>query len=292
MKICIYFLISFFPLPLFCQTFSETDIKKLAVEVNRQIKGISFNNGIKAKGCLSLGRTLIYQYEVPENWEAPENIKEEIISNLKTAGDSKIYFLQNIDVYYYYYKGNSLAKKVGIKSIEFSIFNFQLGDYISIKDHPKAKGVNLKIKMPIGWEDKEGNLPNIVKKFEFQGNLYLITILDNINFFSRKEIGEMLQNQKFVKEYVQEGISFLKFPVVLEQSIVSIDSYPAIYFKVKGESDRTGFSKLEIMKCWVVFYEDKIVLFQSIGLDNPEFRALEQLYLQITYSVIFPDQYN
>ena len=34
----------------------------------------------------------------------------------------------------------------------------------SIKDHPKAKGINLKLRVPVGWEIEEAQGPNIVKK--------------------------------------------------------------------------------------------------------------------------------
>jgi len=275
-----------------CQSFSEADIKKLAGQVNKQIKGADIGNGIRAKGCLSLGRTLIYQYDVPSYWESPDNIKEEIISNLKTAGAAKTYFLQNIDVDFYYYKGNSLAKKVSVKSNEFSTFNFTLGEYISIKDHPKSKEVNLKLKVPVGWEVKEGDRPNIVKKFTNEGNTYLILIKDNVTFFSRKQVKEAFQEDNFVTEFVQEASSFLKSPQVIDQSVVTIDTYPAIQFKVKGKMERSGLTFPVIMKCWVVFYEDKIIFLQALGIDNPEFRALEQLYSLITNSVIFPEQYN
>jgi len=292
MKILIYIIFYFYSLPLFSQTFSETDIKKLAEQLNSQIKGVEIGSGIKAKGCLSIGRTLIYQYDVPSYWAAPNNIKEEIISNLKTAGASKTYFLQNIDVDFYYYKGNSLAKKVSVKSNEFSTFNFTLGEYISIKDHPKAKEVNLKLKVPVGWEVKEGDRPNIVKKFVNEGNTYLILIKDNVTFFSRKQIREALQEDNFVNEFVQEASSFLKSSQVIDQSVVTIDTYPAVQFKVKGKVERSGLTFPVIMKCWVVFYEEKIIFLQAMGFDNPEFRALEQLYSLITNSVIFPEQYN
>ncbi len=56
--------------------------------------------------------------------------------------------------------------------------------------------------------------------------------------------------------------------------------------------ERSGLTFPVIMKCWVVFYEDKIIFLQAMGIDNPEFRALEQLYFLITNSVIFPEQYN
>jgi len=42
----------------------------------------------------------------------------------------------------------------------------------------------------------------------------------------------------------------------------------------------------------MVFFEDKIVYLQCGGLDNNEFTALEKLYDLITYSVIFPEQYD
>ena len=81
MRIVAFIVLSFFALPIFGQSFTESDIKKLANQVNEQIKGLDIGNGIKARGCLSLGRTLIYQYDVPSYWEPPVNIKEEVIAN-------------------------------------------------------------------------------------------------------------------------------------------------------------------------------------------------------------------
>lgn len=276
----------------FSQTYSKSDIKKLAEQVNSQIKDVDMGKGIRAKGCLSIGRSLIYQYDMQEYWEALCNIKEEIISNLKTAGAAKTYFLHSRNSNLYFYKGNSLAKKVSVKSNEFSILNIKLGEYVSIKDHPKAKEVNLKLKVPVGWEVKEGDRPNVVKKFTKEGNTYLILIKNNVTFFSRKQIKEAIQEDNFVNEFVQEASSFLKSSQVIDQSVVTIDTYPAIQFKVKGKMERSGLTFPMIMKCWVVFYEDKIIFLQAMGIDSPKFKALEQLYFLITNSVIFPEQYN
>ena len=274
----------------YSQSFSESDIKKLANQVNEQLRGLDIGNGITARGCMSIGRTLIYQYDVPSYWEPPVNIKEELIANLKTAGAAKTYFLYNIDVYFYYYKGNSLIKKVSVKSNEFSTFNFEPGQYLSIKDHIKSKDVNLKLKVPQGWKVQEGDRPNIVKKFTKGGNTYLILIKDNMTFFSRSESEELLSDYSFVNEFVEESSSFIKNPEVLDKSVVTIDTYPSVTFKVRGKMERSGITIPMIMRCWVVFYEDKIVFLQSMGVDNAEFKALEQLYFLITNSVIFPDQ--
>jgi len=292
MRIFIFFLIAFIPLTLLSQTFSEADIKKLAEQVNQELKGVDIGNGIITRGCLSIGRTMIYQYEVPDYWEAPENIKEELISNLKTAGVAKNYFLYNINVDYYYFKGNSLIEKVSIMSNELSTFSFKLGEYLSIKEHPKAKEVNLKLKVPIGWEVKEGDRPNIVKKFIKDENTYLILIKENMTFFSRNEIKKLFQEENFVNKFVKESSSFLINSEVIDQSVMTLDTYPTVQFKVKGRLERSGLSIPMIMRCWIIFYEDKIICLQAMGKYNSEFRALEKLYFLITNSVIFPEQYN
>jgi hypothetical protein len=292
MRIFVLIALSLFSTTLFGQTFSESDIKKIANQINEQLRGLDIGNGITARGCLSIGRTLIYQYDVPSYWEPPINIKEELIANLKTAGSAKTYFLNDIGVDFYYYKGNSLVNKVSVKPNEFSIFNFELGGYISIKDHVKSKDVNLKLKVPQGWEVKEGDRPNIVKKFTKDGNIYLILIKDSMTFFSRSESKELLNDKNFINEFVEESSSFMKNSEVIDKSAVTIDTYPSLTFKVRGKMERSGITIPTIMRFWVVFYEDKIVFLQSWGVDNPEFRALEQLYFRITNSVIFPDQYN
>ncbi|MTI29765.1 hypothetical protein [Xanthovirga aplysinae] len=291
MRVILIFIITIFPLSLFSQSFSESDIKNLAEEVNQEIKGVNIGNGIRAKGCFALGRTLIYQYEVPEYWQAPKNLKAELISNLKTAGAAKTYFLYNINVNFYYFRSNSLIEKVSIKSNELSTFKFELGEYISLNKHPKAKEVNIKLKAPTGWEIKEGARPNIVKKFVKEGNTYLVLVKENMTFFSRNESKELLQDEDFTKEFIEGSSSFFTNPKILSQRIITLDTYPTLEFKVKGTMERTGLEMEMIMKSWVIFYEDKLIFLQSMGLDNAEFKVLEQLYFLITNSVIFPDQY-
>lgn len=290
----VFFLLNFILIPnfIYSQNVSQSDIEKLSEQANRQIKGVFLGNGIKGRGCISLDRTLIFQYDVPSNWKPSRDIKKEIIANLKISGYAKNFFLNDIDVDFYYYKGNSILKKVSIKSNELSTINFQLGEYISIKNHPKSKEVNLSIKAPVGWEVKEGNRPNIIKMFVKDGNSYSIAVKNNVTFYSRKQIREMFKEEKFLTELVQESSSFLKSPKILDQSIVKIDNYPAFQFKIKGKLEITGVKFSVIVKIWLVYYEDKIVVFQSMGSDNNEFVGLEKLYTQITNSIIFPDQYN
>ena len=292
MRIITSIVLSFYSVILLGQTFTESDVKKLANQINQEAKGLDIGNGITARGCWSAGRTLIYQYDVPPYWEPIDNIKEEIIANFKTGGIAKTYFLYDINVDFYYYKGSSLIKKVSVKSNEFSTYNYELGEYLSIKDHIKSKEVNLKLKVPKGWEVKEGDRPNIIKKFTKDGNTYLILIKDNVTFISRNESRELLSDESFVNDVVEEASSFMKNPEIIDKSVVTIDRYPAITFKVRGNLEQSGITIPMIIKIWIVIYEDKFIYLQSAGVDEAEFKALEQLYSLITNSVIFPDQYN
>jgi len=178
------------------------------------------------------------------------------------------------------------------KSGEFNNNNGQLGEYISIYNHPKAKGVNLKLKVPLGWEVAEGDRPNIVKKFVNHGNTYLVLIKDNVTFLSRKQIRESFQKENLANELIQEIISGLKQPKIINQSVVSIDNYPALQFTFTCNVERLGYIIPLRMMCWAILYEDKLIYLQSTSYNNQSFKELEHLYLSITNSVVFPEQYN
>lgn len=286
----IFFFLFFFY--SFSQSFTENDIRELAGEINQKVKGIDVGNGITARGCIAIGHTLIYQYDVPENWEARENAKEDLIANFKTIGTAKTFFLNNINLDFYYFKNNIITKKIRVNSNEFSTYNFKLGDYISIKDHSKAKDVNLKLKVPIGWEILEATRPNIVKKFQNDNNSFMILIKDYMTFLSKNEAKEMLSNQEFTDELIDGASSFFKNPQIINQNIVTVDNYPTLEFTIKGKAERLGYKFGMIMKFWLVFYEDKIISLHGGGMDNAEFKVLEHLYTSITNSVVFPEQYN
>lgn len=183
----------------------------------------------------------------------------------------------------------------GSPKLNFNVINQSipdLGQYISIKDHPKAKGVNMKLKVPIGWQISEGDRPNVVKKFVKDGNSFIILVKDNVTFFSKKEIKELLKDDKFTNEFIQELASKLQSLQLIDKSVVTVDNYPTLTFKVSGNVERTGLRFPVIMKCWLIFYEDKVVYLQSAGINNSNFKLLEFLFTSITNSVIFPEQYN
>lgn len=292
MRLLFSILLSFCINLSFGQSPSEAEIKEFARKINVGIKGVDIGNGITAMGCISAGRTIVYQYNVFENWEPPENIRKDLIANLNKIGTGELYFKNNINVEYHYYKENRLEKRVSIRASELSPLTFELGDYVSTLDHSKAKGVNLKLKSPIGWEVKEGNRPNIFKKFIYKNHFYSIAIKDNITFFSRDQATKLFSDDEYIDEFVQEVSSFLDDPEIIYHKVISIDRYPALEILVKGTGGNMGFKRETVMKFWFIYYEDKIVLFQCAGRGETEFNAIEPLYNSITNSVIFPEQYE
>ncbi len=292
LKQILFYLLICLKLSSFSQSFTENEIRNFAKQINIKSNGLDLGNGITVRGCFALGRTMVIQHDVDEFWYPPENLKDELIANFKKGGNGKIFFINDIDVDFHYYFKNKLLKSISIKSNEFSNLNFELGDFISIDNHPKAKGINLKIKPPIGWKIEEGDRPNIVKKFVNQNNSYMIITKDNYTFLSRNETKELLADNEFIDKFLSESTSFLKNPVILNKEIVTIDKYPTLVFTFKGGMERSGIKLEMISKNWVIFYEDKIIFLQSGGLNNKDFKTLEGLYNLITNSVIFPEQYN
>jgi hypothetical protein len=291
MKIIFTFILICYYSISFSQSLSENDIKKLAKELNVKLKGTSIENGVTVQGCYAIERTLVYLYDVTDDWYPPQSMKEDLLANFKESGISDTYFNNEIDVDFQYYSGNILRKRISIKSNEFSNLNFTLGDYLSIKGHPKAKDVDFKIKIPVGWEIKEGDRPNVIKTFTHKGNTFLIIIKDNATFFSRNEARQFLKPD-YVEELIAESSSSLKNTETLNSQIITIDTYPAVEFTIRGNKESSGYDIRLIMKSWLIFYEDKIVLLQCAGLDGKEFKTLESLYNLIASSVIFPEQYD
>lgn len=100
----------------FSQSFSENDIKKLAQELNVKLKGTGLENGITVRGCFAVGRTLVYLYDVTDDWYPSQNMKEDLIANFKESGISEMYYNNEIDVYFQYFSGNNLRKRINCKN--------------------------------------------------------------------------------------------------------------------------------------------------------------------------------
>lgn len=173
-----------------------------------------------------------------------------------------------------------------------STSNIQLGEYHSIKNHPKAKGVNLKVKVPKGWEILEGDRPNVVVKFLNSNDMFLVMVRDTETFISKKSAKELFEDEEFVTELKGAYNSQFNEWSLLDKKTVTIDNYPALELTVSGSGERLGVNFEMLMKTWYFFYEDKFIYLQGSGVKSNTWAARSQLFSLIANSVVLPDQYN
>ena len=273
----------------------KTELKKLADKYNRELQGIEVN-GVVVRSCYAQGKTLIWQYDVPQDWYPLENGKSNIIANFKKDGNSNLYFQNGINVEFQYFKNDKLYHKFHIDSNEFA--TGKLGGFISIKGHPKSLGVDMQLKIPENWKVEEGDRPHVVKKFSYSTNSYMynaftITITENIMFVSRKEARDFFENREDVKELLNDlSKDLFDNPQILNYKTITIDKYPALEFTIKGMKERAGIDMHLKSRCWLLYYEDKLLFLGAMSLDNGEFERMEPFYMMIINSIIFPEQYN
>ncbi len=179
-----------------------------------------------------------------------------------------------------------------------------LGEYINLKYYPKAKGVNMKIRVPIGWKVREGNRPNIVKKFMMNDLVgYSIMVRNLPTFISRNEVIENLQSEETIIDELKNLMgSDVKYKLIGKPSLVFVDKYPSILYKCEMKSNKLGKILIGRMKWIIIFYEDKIVSItlslnwncQNCSQKFPIYdeNLLEQCFLNITNSIVFPEQYK
>ena len=279
----------------FSQRLSNDEIKEIINQGSSEID-LPFRipgTGITMVNMSTIARNILYTYEVDSDWMPPENPKQEIINSISKK-QKKLYVEQEINLIYNYLRNKGTVMKVLIMSHELGEKTklTDLGDYVSFKSHPKAKGVNIKLKQPINFELLEGARPNIVSKFNNKENnlVYLIQINHFPYFISRTSISDELSSQSEVESFALEFISSLDAEYV-SSKLVEVDQYPTIEIIYDQSIEVAGQKKQMRVVSWVIFYEDKLINLNGFS-DGSNFDKNYYAFLNITNSVIFEDQYN
>lgn len=87
-----YYLICFLlllPTTSFSQLLTEREIQKIAENTNNDFQGVEIANGFILRSCLAEGRTLLYKYDIPDEFDLTDNVKSEAIDNYKKNGFAK-----------------------------------------------------------------------------------------------------------------------------------------------------------------------------------------------------------
>tara|TARA_B100001093_G_scaffold379001_1_gene364308 strand:+ start:1218 stop:3137 length:1920 start_codon:yes stop_codon:yes gene_type:complete len=171
-----------------------------------------------------------------------------------------------------------------------------LGEYLSFKNHPKAKGVNIKIKKSEAFKKEEGDRPNIVTKFIHKKKqlYYLIQIINSRAFISRNTVKELFSSKEEVKKIAADFVSPIDVDAnIISTKIVTIDNYQAIEVIYNYDKERMGKTIKFKNVSWLILYEDTLIHLNGAQSGKTEnFDESYKEFFQITNSVLFEDQYN
>ena len=168
-------------------------------------------------------------------------------------------------------------------------------EYVNIKNnyahytnHPKAKGVDFKIRIPEGWTVKEGNRPNVVSKISLGDNYFMVLIHEGMTFISRILAKELFDSggceEMIMEEYKDRYIN----PTIISATNEIIDSYPARYI-VCSYSHKLAFQDKPVKyinRCWYIYYEDLVITLQSMSPEIYDTYTFPQYY-SMAHSIVF-----
>jgi len=291
--VLIIFLIS--SLLTFSQRLSDEDLKE-SIELAKSKMDLPFKipgTDVIMIDMTTVGRNILYTYEVGPDWYPADNGREQLIESLSEK-EKKVYIEQEVGLMYHYVRGQTLVSRAYIPSRELGEKTklTDLGDYVSFKSHPKAKGVNIKVKQPINFELLEGARPNIVAKFNNKENnlVYLVQINNFPYFISRTSITNELSSPSDVESFAMEFISGLDAEYI-SSKLVDIDQYPAVEIIYEQPLEILGQKKPMRIVSWVIPYEDKLINLSGFS-EGSTFEKNYYVFFNITKSVVFEDQYN
>ena len=272
-------------------TVSDEMLKDIAREASIQMAGVDIGNGVVGRRVTAVGRTLMFQYDVVEDWQPFDGAKNTLISALKESGRGDFYFKESIVVMYTYFKKTSAPTVITVKPQELSSVTFQLGDYVSINGHPKSKDINLRMKPPKDWLVGEGNGPNVVKKFTNKNNSFVIITKDAETFFSRSAYKSMYSDESVLKDFVEDIVPCAAENVI-GYSLVTIGLYPAIMSEYSCDKEVMGLQTTFFAVSWNILYEDKMIGLMGMAFNKVEFQELKKLYSIVAATTSFPEQFN
>lgn len=179
-------------------------------------------------------------------------------------------------------------------------FSVSAQEYFKIQDnyahymnHPKAKGVDFKIRVPEGWTVKEGNRPNVVSKITLGDNMFMVLIHENLTFISRNQAKELYDSGECEEMIIEEYRDRYLNSAIVSATNEIIDSYPARYivcsysYQFPWQSNPVKY----INRVWYIYYEDLVISLQSSSPESYDIYTFPQYY-SMAHSVVFFEHYQ
>ena len=173
-------------------------------------------------------------------------------------------------------------------------------DYSS-RGHPKAKGIEVRLKVPRSFKQEEGERPNIVAKWTSEGGngleMMMLTVLTGGDYtLSRQEIDDDLRlgarsEIRGALEEVGQVLSLRSF---------SQERAAGYIADVESQADRAGIEMTIRQRMFVLFVKNRVVSFScQIGTTRDRAPTLEsrmakfgELCRLTVNSLVLPQQYS
>ena len=174
----------------------------------------------------------------------------------------------------------------------------QLGEYWSSKGNIKAKGLTFQIRVPLGFEQRDADRPNIVQKWLKDGtdNSKIVQVMvavkylpEEVQGFGKNEWTQYLKYEGGIDDYAEE---WKQLGSAENEKFIKLDSYPGFYIDGFSEGRRLDL----VLK--VYYYNISVFVdnyYFNIYMSSPEKSVLESnysLFLRLSNSIIFSGQYN
>ena len=167
---------------------------------------------------------------------------------------------------------------------------------IDLTGHPKAKGIALAIKYPSDWEVKEGERPNIVKKFtkNYSDSLGMMMVqVLSLPVEARAEMKSFsLKDWRDVLSETGTVISVSKTKLEMEDAFVG-----DLFIKM----ERMGISPYQRQRVVGLYYKDKWIWLWCGVIGNPQmsssqvdvrFKSVQPQCAQFFNSFVLLDRYG
>lgn len=146
--------------------------------------------------------------------------------------------------------------------------NAQSLNRIDLTGHPKAKGIAIAVKYPSDWDVKEGERPNIVKKFtkNYSDSIGMLMVqVLNVPAEARSEV------KNFTTKDWREVMS--EMGTVISVSKTKLEMEDAFVADISIKMERMGVSPYQRHKIVSIFYKEKWIWLWCGAVGNPSMSA-------------------
>ena len=168
------------------------------------------------------------------------------------------------------------------------------------RNHVKAKGVWLTVRYPAGWTAKEGERPNIVKKFEGDYQGLFVTLMLQIKDVGGSIEGECraMSNMDFA-ESMRDGNDNMRVYAVKKSTH---ENKPAFFYDIEVKLERAGVQSTLSHRAMSICHKDTFISAwcspalintakQTMGSGAAELSRTAPICHQFFNSLVLMDQY-